>query len=222
MSSNNDAIQNHNIELHNTEGRIIKLQNNIEDSLSNNKQINSLSVKINLKAGAYIIQQNRRPIAIHFQDQVAQELKRLIKQSYVERRTEITEDCFVSTAVITMKKDKSVKFAPDSRKLNEITVKRKAQMPNMEELISRMSRKNSEGSDVEILATKLDLIFRLCIRTNQARRKYKKRMHNYRNGRRFYKILPFPERLSRTGRFSIKIPRTDRHNTAAQTPGLAR
>ena len=38
---------------------------------------------------------------------------------------------------ITVKKDKSVKIALHLRKLNEITVKRKAQMPNMEELISK-------------------------------------------------------------------------------------
>ena len=87
---------------------------------------------------------------------MAQELKRLIKHGYVEIATEITENCFVSPAVITVKKDKSIKIALDSRKLNEITLKRKAQMPNMEELISRISRKISEGEDGEVLATKLD------------------------------------------------------------------
>ena len=85
---------------------------------------------------------------------MSQEVKRLVKHRYVEKATEITEDCFVSPAVITLKKDKSVKIALDSRKLNEITVKRKAKMPNMEELISRISRKISEGSDGEILARK--------------------------------------------------------------------
>ena len=73
----------------------------------------------------------------------------------MERATEITEDCFVSLAVITVKKDKSLKTALDSRKLNEVTIKRKAQMPNMEELISQISRKISEGTEGEILATKL-------------------------------------------------------------------
>ena len=57
--------------------------------------------------------------------------KRLIKHGYVERATESTKDCFVSPAVITVNKDKSVKIALDSRKLNEVTVKRKAQTPNM-------------------------------------------------------------------------------------------
>ena len=53
-------------------------------------------------------------------------------------------------------KDKSVKIALDSRKLNEIKVK-KAQMPNMEELISRISRKIAEGPADEIWIPKFDL-----------------------------------------------------------------
>ena len=62
----------------------------------------------------------------------------------------------MSPAVITVKKDKSVKIAVDSRKFNEATIKRKAQMPNMEELISRISRKKSEQKEGEIWLTKLD------------------------------------------------------------------
>ena len=62
----------------------------------------------------------------------------------------------MSPAVITVKKDKSIKVTLDSRKLNEATIKRKAQMPNMEELISRISRKISEEKEGEIHITKLD------------------------------------------------------------------
>ena len=156
LSSNNEAIQIHNIKLDNMDKKRIKLQNDFKDLFYNNKEIKNLSVKIQLKEGAQTIQQKGRPIPIHLQDQVALELKRLIKHGYLERATEITEDCFVSPAVITVKKDKSIKIAQDSRKLNEVTIKRKAQMPNMEELTSRISRKISEGKEGEILATKLD------------------------------------------------------------------
>ena len=69
----------------------------------------------------------------------------------------IDENCFVSPAVTTIKKDKSVKIALDSRKLNEITIKRKAQMPNMEELISRTSRKTADAPADEIWISKFDL-----------------------------------------------------------------
>ena len=115
LNSNNDAIQTHNIILDNTERKIIKLQNDFKDLFYNNKEIKNLSVKMNLKTGAQIIQQKGRPIPIHLQDQVEQELKRLIKHGYVEKATEITENCFVSPAVITVKKDKSIKIALDSR-----------------------------------------------------------------------------------------------------------
>ena len=74
----------------------------------------------------------------------------------MEKVTEITEGSFMSPAEITVKKDKSVEIALDSRKLNGVTIKRKAKMTNMEKLISQISRKISEGTDGDILATKLD------------------------------------------------------------------
>ena len=64
--------------------------------LYNNTEIKDTVVKINLKENANIIQQNGRPIPIHLQDQVAEEVKRLIKNGYLETATEINEDCFVS------------------------------------------------------------------------------------------------------------------------------
>ena len=114
LSSNNDAIEIHNIKLDNTGRRKMKLQNDFKDLFYNTKKMKHLSVKINLKPGAQIKQRKGRPIPVLLQDQVAQELKRLIKHGYVERATDITEDCFVSPAVIEVKKDKTVKIALDS------------------------------------------------------------------------------------------------------------
>ena len=54
------------------------------------------------------------------------------------------------------KKDKSVKTALDSRKLNEACIKRKAAMPNMEEIISKTSAKITNGEG-EIWMSKIDL-----------------------------------------------------------------
>ena len=156
LNTTNENIKIHNIRMDDTEKKILKLKIEFKDLFYNNSEIKNLSVKINLKEDANIIQQKGRPIPIHLQDQVAEEIKRLIKNGYLERATEITEDCFVSPAVRTVKKDKSIKIALDSRKLNEATIKRKAQMPNMEELISRISRKISEEQEGEIWITKLD------------------------------------------------------------------
>ena len=156
LNTTTEDVKIHNIKLDETQKKILKLKNEFKDLFYNNTEIKNLSVKINLKADAKIIQQKGRPVPIHLQEQVANEIKRLIKNGYLERATEITENCFVSPAVITVKKDKSIKIALDSRKLNEATIKRKAQMPNMEELISRISRKISEEKEGEIWLTKLD------------------------------------------------------------------
>ena len=121
VNSNTEAIKIHNIKMDDNEKRILKLKNEFKDLFYNNTEIKDTVVKINLKENANIIQQKGRSIPIHLQDQVAEELKRLIKNGYLERATEITEDCFVSPAVITVKKDKSIKDALDSRKLNEAT-----------------------------------------------------------------------------------------------------
>ena len=84
-------------------------------------------------------------------------------------------------------------------------------MPNMEELISRISRKISEGKEGECLETKLN--FDYAYGADQIGRKYKNFMNLHRNRRRLYWILPFPERLLRTGRNTNNFSRTDRHDT---------
>ena len=220
LNTTTDDNEIHNIKMDETEKKILKLKNEIKDLFYNNTEIKDLEVKIDLKKDAKIIQQKGRPVPIHLQNQVAEEIKRLIKNGYLERATEITEDCFVSPAVITVKKDKSIKIALDSRKLNEATIKKKTQMPNMEELISRISRKISEEQEEGNMDNKTR--FRLCLRSNQIERNYKKSMYFHRYRRRIYGILPFLERLLRTGEHPNNFPGTDRQNTGIQTPRLAR
>ena len=134
-----------------------------------------------------------------------------MKNGYLERATEITEDCFVFPAAITVEKDKSIKIALDSSKLNEATIKRKAQMQNMEELISRRSRKISEVTEGEIMITKLDFgnaygqlqldeqTKRLCIFTVKGGGNSHTRLHIRRQNH---------------------LSGTDRQNTSIQTPHL--
>ena len=63
----------------------------------------------------------------------------------------------MSPAAIAVKKDKSVQIALDARNMNEITVKLNSQMPNMEELISKISRENAHRPADESWTSKLDL-----------------------------------------------------------------
>ena len=73
----------------------------------------------------------------------------------MEKADKLTENCFISPAVIIIKKDKSVKIALDSRKPNEACVKREAAMPNMEELISKISAEITKNNG-EIWMSKID------------------------------------------------------------------
>ena len=107
---------------------ITMLKRNFKKIFNENHTVKGIMVKIQLKEDAKLIQQKGRPIPIHLQ----QSVEKLKKQGHMENANNIDENCFVSPAVITVKKDKSVKIALDSRKLNEITIKRKAQMPNVE------------------------------------------------------------------------------------------
>ena len=88
---------------------------------------------------------------------VEKEVNKVVKQGHIEKANNIDENCFLRPAVITVKKDKLVKIALDSRKLNKMTIKRKTQMPNMEELISRISRKIAAEPEDKIWISKFDL-----------------------------------------------------------------
>ena len=86
-------------------------------------------MKIQLKEDAKLIQQKGRPIPIHLQQSVEKEMEKLIKQGHIEKANNIDEKI------------------------------RKAQMPNMEELISRTSRKIADGPADGIWISKFDLDF---------------------------------------------------------------
>ena len=138
------------------EERRKKIIDEHEDLFKNNHTIKDLTIDIQLKKDVKPIQQKGRPVPIHFQKIVRGELEKIIAKGHLEKADKTTENCFISPAVITIKKDKSIKRALDSRKLNEACIKRKAAMPNMEELISKISAKITKGNG-EIWMSKIDL-----------------------------------------------------------------
>ena len=64
---------------------------------------------------------------------------KLINSGHLKRANDILQTQFISPTVITVKKHNSVKIAKDARILNDNTIKRKAQMPNLEELLGQVS-----------------------------------------------------------------------------------
>ena len=139
-----------------TNGKGGRILEDFEKLFKTNHTMKDLTIEIQLKKDAKPIQQKGRPVPIHFQRIVKNELDKLIEKGHLEEADKTTENWFVSPAVITIKKDKSVKIAFDSRKLNESCIKRKATMPNMEELFSQISAKITQ-SDGEIWMSKIDL-----------------------------------------------------------------
>ena len=106
----------------------ISLDNNINQSettkihtkfkklFKTNQAIKNTEVKIQIKPRCYPVQQKARPIPYHLQDDVKNELDRMINSGHLERLETIEEDCFVSPVVITVKKDKTVKIALENPK----------------------------------------------------------------------------------------------------------
>ena len=123
----------------------------------NNETIKDIEINIQLKRGHYPIKQKARPVLLHLQEDVGRELEKLIKSGQLEKINDVDEDCFVSSVVITMKSDKSVKIALDSRKLNGSCIKMRPHMPNMEELINRNFVEITWDRTVQLLISKIDL-----------------------------------------------------------------
>ena len=67
------------------------------------------------------------------------------------------EDCFVSPVVITVKNDKSVKIALNSRKLHNSCIKIRPHKPNMEELLNQISVEITRDRTKEMMISKIDL-----------------------------------------------------------------
>ena len=138
LDKNTNIIRNRN-----TDERYENILNENEDLLKNIHTIEGLTINIELKKDIKSIQQKGRPVHIHFQKLcgLKRRLETLIERGHLEKADKTTENFFLSPAVTTMNKDELTKIALASRKLNESCVKRKATMPNMEELISKISAK---------------------------------------------------------------------------------
>ena len=112
---------------------------NFNKLFETNHTIKNIEVKIQIKPLSYPTQQKARPIPYHLQKDVRNELVRSIKCGHLERLETVEEDCFVSSVVITVEKDKTVKIALGAQKRNDSFVKKRPHMPKMEELVKQIS-----------------------------------------------------------------------------------
>ena len=127
------------------------------DLFENNRTVKDTEINIQLKPVHYPVKQKARPIPLHLQEDVRRELEKLIKAGHLEKVNNADEDCFVSPVVITVKNDKSVKIALDSRKLNDSCIKRRPHMPNMEEFLNQISVEITRDRTLQLFISKIDL-----------------------------------------------------------------
>ena len=127
------------------------------DLFENNETIKDTEIKIQLKPGHHPVKQKARPVPLHLQEDVGKELEKLIRTRHLETINDVDEDCFVSPVVITIKSDKSVKIALDSRKLNDSCIKMRPHMPNMEDLLHQISVEITRDRTKQLFLSKIDL-----------------------------------------------------------------
>ena len=85
--------------------RSTKILDEFEDLFKNNQTIQVLTIDVQLKEDP----SNRRgPVPIHFQNSVRHELEKVIEKGHLEKADGTTENCFISPAIITKKKDNLV------------------------------------------------------------------------------------------------------------------
>ena len=113
----------------NNQSEMERIINKFPDIFEKNESIKDTEINIQLQPGHFPVKQKARPLPLHLQEDVGLELEKLIKSGHLEKIKDVDEDCFVSPVVITVKSDKSVKIALDSRKLNDSCIKMRPHMP---------------------------------------------------------------------------------------------
>ena len=87
-----------------------KIKTNVEKLFKTNQIKKNTEIKIHLKPGHLPKKLKARPIQYHLQSYVEKKLNKVIQTGCLEK-IQKAEDCFVSSVVITLEKDKSVKVA---------------------------------------------------------------------------------------------------------------
>ena len=105
------------------------------------------------------VQQKGQRVSFTLQEKVNREITRLTQEGHIIKLEKCSDKHFVSPIVITVKKDRSIKLALESRELNKQKHKNKYQTPNIQEIMDGISQKIAEKKDGEVYFTTLDLTY---------------------------------------------------------------
>ena len=111
------------------------------------------------KASYTPLQNKGRRVPLHLLEKVENELNKLIDDGKIIKLEKCPDDLFISPVVITVKKDKSVKIALDSKNLNDELHKNKYQMQSIDHLVGSVALYISERRNLpgQFLFSKIDL-----------------------------------------------------------------
>ena len=136
-SPGNQIISNSSIE---TEKNIIKwIYNKYPHPCTRLGKSKNHVAKSIFKQNHIPIQQKGRRVPLHLLEKVERKLDKLIQDKQISKLEKCPDDLFVSPVVITVKKDKSVKIALDTKKLNKAIHKNKYQMQSIDHLVDTVA-----------------------------------------------------------------------------------
>ena len=92
-------------------------------------------------------QHNGRIVPLHLLERVENEKENFIGDNQIKRLEKCSDEYFISPVVITVKEDKSVKIALDSKELNDAIHKNNYQMQSIDHLIDAVATHISERSN---------------------------------------------------------------------------
>lgn len=91
--------------------------------------------QIKLKEGAQPIKQNTRKVPMHVEAEVNKLLEEMKEKGVIEE----SQSPWVSPVLLVKKKDGSIRFCVDYRKLNDVTVKDSFPLPKIDDLLDRLA-----------------------------------------------------------------------------------
>ena len=114
-------------------------------------------VKSKFKSKFTPVHQRGRRVPLHLEKQVEEELQKLQNNGHITKLEKCSDEFYISPIVITVKKDKSIKLAMDSKTINKAIHKNKYQMHNIECLMDIAQSITQSSNEAQILFSTIDL-----------------------------------------------------------------
>ena len=96
---------------------------------------------------------------LQLREAVEEEIDKLLTEGYSRRVEKMIDEVFIQPVVVTVKKEKNVKLALDSRCLNNAIQKEKYQMPILDNLMEQVAEIINANEAGTVVFTSLDMLY---------------------------------------------------------------